>query len=202
MIRFHIDDLSFEVYQDLRQAGRLAWDIETSGLDWSSELIGICQVYAIGGDVHIVRIGSQPPQLLKSLLEDRFVTKIFHHGVFDLRFMVHAWSANPRSILDTKIAAKILHPHRDDNGLKSLLNRYLNVDIDKSLRASDWLSDPLSIEQEDYAANDVLYLHQLILILIEELEKKELLDVAEACFEYLPTRVHLDVRGNKDVFLY
>jgi len=89
---------------------RVAWDVETTGLDWHHDSLGTCQLFA--GDVGavIIRVGQEKPVRLIGLLEDPAVEKVFHHAPFDLRFMVRAWGARPASIRCTKVASKLLEP--------------------------------------------------------------------------------------------
>ncbi len=67
---------------------------------------------------------------------------------------------------------------------------------------SNWFSDILTEEQIKYGANDVLYLHLLLEKLEKELQNKGLLELEKKCFEHIPARVQLDIRGYDDVFTY
>src|SRR5579863_2672292 len=100
-------DISKEFFDKACDFGTVAWDIETSGLDWKTDRIATCQLYIPDGSVAIVRIQSTP-LLLKSLLLNSAVKKIFHHALFDLKFMARSWEIVPQHIACTKIAAKIL----------------------------------------------------------------------------------------------
>ena len=82
-------DLTPEAYQSIKTAGLVAWDIETSGLDWRTDQIATCQLYVPGGDIYIVRIQGKPQNFLPELLEDSAVLKIFHHAMFDLIGLNH-----------------------------------------------------------------------------------------------------------------
>src|SRR5687768_4200625 len=88
-------DIPSSLHGEFLRATRIAWDIETSGLDWATESIGMCQLHVENYAVIIVRITSQPPAHLRSLLENAAVTKVFHHAMFDTRFMAHHWGAVP-----------------------------------------------------------------------------------------------------------
>jgi ribonuclease D len=184
--------------------GQVAWDIETSGLDWRSDGIGTCQV-AVGDDIAIVQLlGSGPPAGLVALLENPDVTKVFHHAPFDLRFMAFQWKAKPMSVACTKVASKILDPdlERSEHSLQPVLLRHLGVSISKTEQRSDWTSAVLSSEQLSYAATDVRHLVVLLNQLLRNAGDKGLTDLVEHSFAYLPTRVQLDIRGSGDVFAY
>jgi ribonuclease D len=184
-------------------AGMVAWDTETSGLDWKAERLATCQLYVPGGPVTIVRITECRPSRLCSLLENAAVKKVFHHAMFDLRFMAHAWGVASRNIACTKIASKLLEQSKQGNHtLQGLLYEHLRVKIDKTERFSDWFSRHLTAEQSCYAANDVLYLIDLLNVLLERLRRAGRGELAEGCFAHIPTRVELDLGGYGDIYVY
>ncbi len=69
---------------------------------------------------------------------------------------------------------------------------------------SDWGSETLTNAQLDYAASDVLYLHQLRDELNKRLEREGRAEMAQACFEFLPVRARLDLAGwpEQDIFAH
>ncbi|HEX8231000.1 MAG TPA: ribonuclease D [Chloroflexia bacterium] len=184
-------------------AGAVAWDIETSGLDWKTGRIGTCQLYIPGDSAALVIMNDEVPSNLCVLLADPGVKKIFHHAMFDLRFMSHNWKVQPQNIACTKIAAKLLNPHNnDENSLKPLLKRYLGTVIDKTQQTSDWFSPRLSEAQIAYAITDVYYLPRLLLALEGQLSQLDLLELANMCFAHIPAQVHLDLLGYTDIYSY
>lgn len=197
-------DVSPELDWAARDSRVIAWDIETSGLDWENDRIATCQLYVPGHGIEIIRIGSQVPDRLRELLMSERVTKIFHHAPFDLRFMAHHWKVRPKSVACTKILSKIVRPDLESNehSLKPVLMRYLQVEIDKTQQTSNWQSHELSAEQLKYAAKDVEFLIPLFEILMSIAGRQGLADVAERTFQYLPTRVETDLRKCGDVFSY
>lgn len=185
-------------------AQSIAWDIETSGLDWNLDAIGTCQL-AVGGELAIVQITrDHTPRRLARLLAERSVRKVFHHAPFDLRFMSNKWRVIPANVACTKIASKILHPELDspEHSLLSVLDRTLGVTISKDQRLSDWRASELTEAQLAYAANDVRYLNALLTVQLSEAYERGLEDDVERSFAYLPTRVALDLRGVGDVYAY
>ncbi|OHB82657.1 MAG: hypothetical protein A2Z38_06115 [Planctomycetes bacterium RBG_19FT_COMBO_48_8] len=188
---------------NILKSGTVSWDIETSGLDWKDERIATCQLCISGSQVFIVKTNENPPERLKTILGDSSVKKIFHHAAFDLRFMLHNWIVEPKNIACTKIAAKLLHPKNLDlHSLKGLIKHYFGVNISKNERTSNWFARDLTDDQIIYAANDVIYLEQLLPKLEKELYSKNLIEIALSCFEHIPTRVKLDVLGYDDVYKY
>jgi len=202
-IKIFLGDIPQDSLDLILKSPVVAWDIETSGLDWKGERIATCQLCVYGSQVFLVQISEVLPDRLKTLLSDNSVKKIFHHAMFDLKFMCHHWNADPRNIACTKVAAKLLHPkNRDLQSLKGLIKHYFGVNISKKERTSDWFAKALTEEQIIYAANDVIYLEQLLTKLEKELESRNLLEVARSCFKHIPTRVKLEVLGYDDVYKY
>ena len=199
-------DLPVTLLDAYRTSVLVAWDIETSGLDWRRAQIGTCQLFApgIGAAVISVTSGTRPTGLV-SLLEDPQVPKVFHHAPFDLRFMMHAWGVKPASIRCTKVASKLVEPAapNDVHGLQSLVARYLGVNLQKGeIRTSDWTADSLSPEQVQYAAADVVYLPVLLASLNARLAALGLGWLYDRCCEFLPARAALELGDYPDVFAY
>jgi ribonuclease D len=183
--------------------GSVACDTETSGLDWRTEKLAICQLALPTGEAAIVRlIGARRPEALVRLMADPSVTKVFHHAMFDLRFMAAAWSFEPAAVVCTKIASKLLFPERTSHSLQPLLGELLGVAIDKSQQKSDWLSPQLTKEQVQYALGDVRHLHALYEKLCCNLRERNLMNLASRCYEHIPARVSLELRGYGDVYSY
>lgn len=198
------DDLDDDFYEAARLAKGVAWDIETSGLDWSTSKIGTCQV-ALPGRIAIVVLRDQHvPKYLAALIEDEAVTKVFHHAPFDLRFLAHHWGAVPASVACTKIASKVLDPNlpSKEHSLKPVLKRHLGVTISKAQQVSDWMAADLTPDQLAYAAADVAHLLDLYAVLTAEVARTGHGEQLRESYRYLPTRVALDLRGAGDVFAY
>ena len=198
-------DLSSTEVAQLTAAGTVACDIETTGLDWRTSRIALCQFAADGIDPILVRISDERPANICRLMEDADTAKVFHHATFDLSFMAHEWSVNAQSVWCTKIAAKLLWPGRNDRSwysLQSLILYCLGVVIDKGQRLSDWRASSYSREQLEYAANDVAYLIRLRNELNQRLLASGLANFADTVFQHIPVRVALDIAGFGDVYSY
>ena len=183
----------------------IAWDSETSGLDWRSERLGTCQLFAESVGVVVISLGDGVPERLTSLLQDPSVEKIFHHAPFDLRFMVHAWGVRPASIRCTKIASKLLDPTapNDRHSLQQLVQRHLGLHLAKGpVRTSDWSTAELSAEQVAYAAGDVIHLPALLEVLMGGLGTAGLKPLYDDCCAFLPAQASLEIGGFPDVFAY
>jgi len=196
-------DISFEQEAAASAAGMVAWDIETSGLDWKTDRIALCQVYAPNHGTELVRLGADLPIRLMKLLSDRDIRKIFHHAMFDVRFMMFQWKVSPRNVVCTKIASKVLRRSEGpEHSLQELLRSSLGVKIDKGPRLSNWEAPQLERGQLAYATNDVVHLPQLLEWLSDALQRANRYDLAEACWAHIPTRARLEIGGFPDVYQY
>lgn len=197
------DDLPADVAESFAAAPLVAFDIETTGLDWSTDRIATVQLYAPGVPISIVRVNGKVPHRVAELLQSSKIVKVFHHAMFDLRFMSHYWAVEARNVRCTKIAAKILYPQQPERqSLNSLVALHLGLIVDKSAQMSNWQARRLSKRQLQYAANDVIHLPALLESLRLELVKRDLWRLAERCFDHIPTRVQLEIGGFGDVFTY
>ena len=194
-------DLDEPTFRRLRASSALAWDIETTGLDWKLDEIKTVQIYD-GKTVVLVNALVDRPKLLIQLVEAPDVPKVLHHAMFDLRFMAGAWSASPQNVACTKIAAKLLKIEHSRQSLGPLVHDFLGVTLDKREQLSDWGAANLSAQQIAYAAGDVWYLSSLMSVLRGELQQRGRWRLAEECFAHLPTRVELEIQGFDDVFVY
>lgn len=184
----------------------VAIDCETMGLNPHRDRLCVVQLSGGDGNAHLVQIAigqTEAPNLCK-LLEDPDVLKLFHFGRFDIAAMLNAFGATTAPVYCTKIASKLVRTYTDRHGLKNLLQELLGVDISKLQQMSDWGASELTNAQLDYAASDVLYLHQLREKLNERLEREGRTELAQACFDFLPTRAKLDLAGwpEQDIFAH
>lgn len=178
----------------------VAIDSETMGLDPRRDRLCLVQLSAGDGDCHLVQFARDryaAPNLC-ALLTDDSVTKLFHFGRFDIAVLRQYLGVTCRPVYCTKIASKLVRTFTDRHGLKDLCRDLLGVELSKQQQSSDWGADQLSQEQLEYAASDVLYLHQLHARLEEMLAREQRRDLARACFKFLPMRAELDLLGWTD----
>lgn len=198
-------DIDDQLAMLLSRSSLLAWDIETSGLDWQQDRIGTCQLHSDADVSVIVQLNGRAPSNLRKLLADPQITKVFHHAPFDLRFMTAQWGVTTASVACTKVASKLLSPDAapEAHSLKSLLAQHLDVHVEKGpVRTSDWSAAELTPEQLRYAAADVADLLRLYAVLRKELSNSGLDTLYDSCISFLPTRVQLEVGRWPDVFAY
>ena len=191
---------------DLDLGTSVAIDCETMGLNPHRDRLCLVQLSAGDGEAHLVQIGigqTSAPNL-ERLLTNTSVLKLFHYGRFDIAAMFHAFGALAQPVWCSKIASRLVRTYTDRHGLKALLSELLGEDISKLQQTSDWGAPDLTEAQLAYAASDVLYLHRLKVELDARLEREGRMEIAQACFDFLPTRAKLDLIGypETDIFAH
>ncbi|SHG24947.1 ribonuclease D [Fodinibius roseus] len=178
-------------------------DIETSGLDWKEDKIATIQIFTCG-NIAIIKIQNQDysPDNLIHLFKNKNVLKIFHHAMFDIRFMTNKWGRVFSNIACTKVASKLVNNKAKDHSLKKLLRDRLQVGIQKELWSSNWFKSSLTDAQVKYAVDDVRYLRELYRSLKREIEKEQKTELMQACFDFIPKLAWLQVNGYEGVFEY
>lgn len=200
--KVHLRDLP----DGLELGPEVAIDCETMGLHPHRDRLCVVQLSSGDGTAHLVQIekGQTSAPNLEKLLTDPNVLKLFHFGRFDIAAMQNAFGVITAPVFCTKIASRLVRTYTDRHGLKVLLQELLGIDISKQQQSSDWGSETLSQAQVDYAASDVLYLHKLRDALQAMLEREGRAELAQACFDFLPTRAQLDLAGwpETDIFAH
>jgi ribonuclease D len=182
----------------------VAIDCETMGLNPKRDRLCLVQLSSGDGNAHLVQVNkgqTSAPNLCR-MLEDPNVLKLFHFGRFDIAAMFEAFGALTAPVYCTKIASRLIRTYTDRHGLKNLLQELLAIDISKQQQSSDWGAKRLSKAQIEYAASDVLYLHQLRESLNQMLIREGRMEVAQSCFDFLPTRAQLDLAGWPDTDIF
>jgi ribonuclease D len=186
--------------------GDLAIDTEATGLNLNRDRLCVIQVSNGDGNAHLVRFdpGSYEAPVLKKLISNHKVCKIFHYARFDMAMISKFLGVDLENIYCTKIASKIARTYTDTHGLKDLCRELIGVNISKQQQCSYWGAAKLSKAQLEYAASDVLYLHDIRSRLNELLERESRASLATDCFKFLPIRVKLDILGwnEIDIFSY
>mgnify|MGYP006087747049 FL=1 len=185
----------------------IAVDTETLGLNLFRDRLCLVQLCSGDGIAHLVQCsngaeGVYEAPNLKSVLSDSSRLKLFHFGRFDLAVLRRDLGVLATPAYCTKIASKLVRTFTDRHGLKDLCRDLLGVDISKQQQTSDWGAEVLSDEQLQYAASDVLYLHDLKHRLDAMLLRQGRSDLANSCFEFLPHRAELDLAGWDDVDIF
>ena len=182
----------------------VAIDCETMGLNPHRDRLCVVQLSGGDGNAHVVQIerGQTEAPILAALLENPDVLKLFHFGRFDIAAMYNTFGALAAPVYCTKVASKLVRTYTDRHGLKALVQELVGLDISKHQQSSDWGADTLTDAQLEYAASGVLYLHQMRDALNARLEREGRMNLAQNCFNFLPTRAILDLEGwpETDIF--
>ena len=178
----------------------VAVDSETMGLRFRRDPLCVVQLSAGDGDAHVVRLNRPAYDCpnLKALMADKDVLKIFHFGRFDIAMVELHLGVETTPVYCTKIASKLARTYTDRHGLKDVAREMAGIDLSKAQQSSDWGAPELSQAQLEYAASDVLHLHVIKDRLNEMLVREGRMDLAQACFDFLPVRARLDLIGFED----
>ena len=201
-IRLHEGDLP-----DLDRYGEsAAIDTETMGLKPMRDRLCVVQLSPGDGTVDVVRIsrGQRRAPNLQALLADPKVLKLFHFARFDIAALAYAFGTMASPVWCTKIASRLVRTYTDRHGLKDLARELAGIDLNKQQQSSDWGAESLSQAQLAYAASDVLHLHEIKAALQARLEREGRMELAQACFNFLPARAWLDLAGwdETDIFAH
>jgi ribonuclease D len=201
-VHYHLNDLP----AGLDFGTAVAIDTETMGLNPMRDRLCVVQLSAGDGDAHLVHFPDRNYSApnLKALLADQAVAKLFHFARFDVAVLQAYLGVRCTPLYCTKIASKLVRTFTDRHGLKDLCKELLGIDISKQQQTSDWGVASLSIDQQNYAAGDVLYLHKLREKLDVMLARENRTHLAQACFDFLPVRGELDLAGwpELDIFAH
>jgi len=200
-VHFHEEDLP----EGVLAPGRIAIDTETMGLVTPRDRLCVVQISDGQGDEHLVRFrngSSYDAPNLKAVLADPARLKLYHFARFDLAAIDFYLGVVAAPVFCTKIASKLTRTYTDRHGLKNIVSELLGEDISKQQQSSDWGAPALTDAQREYAASDVRFLHRLHAVFVERLEREGRMELAQACFAFLPARAKLDIAGwaDKDIF--
>jgi ribonuclease D len=198
-IKLHKGDLP----ANLDLGSIIAVDTEAMGLNPVRDALCVVQISSGDGSAHVVQLDRDYDcPNLKALMADPAVLKIFHFARFDVAMMQKWLGITCAPIWCTKIASKLARTYTDRHGLKDVTREIVGVSMDKSQQSSDWGAAELTDQQLHYAASDVLHLHHIREGLLAMLEREGRVELAQACFDFLPVRAELDVKGWEDTDIF
>ena len=188
----------------LTNAQSVAIDAESLGLNFQGrDKLCLLQLCSGNDEVFIVQFDRNQykcPNLHKFLSNEN-ILKIAHFARFEIGIVKHYLNIDLKNIYCTKIASKLARTYTDKHGLYDITKELIGITLNKSQQSSDWGLKELSQEQKEYAALDVVYLHKLKEKLDIMLKREGRVELAKRCFEFLSTRVNLDLNGwNEDIF--
>jgi ribonuclease D len=197
------DDLTSDLVKALAGEAYLAVDTETMGLIPQRDRLCVVQLANAAGEVVLLRFsrGVRQAPFLAKLLTDPGIEKIFHYARFDLAMLRYHLGIQVWPVFCTKIASKLARTYTSKHSLKDVVSELCGVELNKAAQSSDWGAvHALSAEQLEYAANDVRYLIPVRHKLAQMLQREERWELAQRCFQHLPTLVELDLLGYSNVF--
>ncbi len=201
-IRVHRGDLP----KPIPSGAIVAIDTETLGLVPHRDRLCVVQLSTGDGTADVIQIqpGQKSAPHLVAMLSDPRTLKLFHFGRFDLAVLRHTFGVMPSPVYCTKIASRLTRTYTDRHGLKDITRELLGIDLSKQQQSSDWAAETLSEAQLAYAASDVLHLHGLKAKFDVMLARENRTALAQACFDFLPTRAQLDLDGwpETDIFAH
>ena len=194
-IKLHKDDLP----EDLNLGNSVAIDGEFMGLNIKRDPLCLIQISTGNSDAHIIQLNRKTykaPNLIK-LLKDKKIKKLFHYARSDLSFIKHYLKSDVENIQCSKLKSRIGRTFTDKHGLKDLIKEFLDIDISKQKKNSDF-GGKLSPSQLKYCANDVIYLHRIHEELDKILIRENRMKLYNDCIKFIKTRVDLDLADFKD----
>ena len=194
-IKLHKNDLP----EDLDLGNICSFDGEFLGLNVRRDPLCLIQVSSGNNVAHIVQLNRETynAPILKKLLSDKNVKKIFHYARADMAHIKYYLKIDVENVLDTKIASKLARSYSDSHSLKTLIKEFINIDISKQSQSSDFGGD-LTPAQLKYCANDVIFLHKIHDELNKILIRENRINLYNDCLKFLKTRVDLDLALFRD----
>ena len=189
---------------NLESAKSVAIDAESLGLNYKGrDKLCLLQVCSGDDEVYIIQFDRDKyhaPNLVK-LLSNKNTLKIAHYARFEIGIVKHYLKIDLQNVYCTKIASKLCRTYTDKHGLYDITKELLGISLNKAQQSSDWGLQKLSEEQKQYAASDVIHLHQIKEKLDHMLVREGRIEMAKKCFAFLETRVELDLGGwEEDIF--
>lgn len=200
-IKHYLYDLPDEV----KFKASVAIDTETMGLKLHRDRLCLVQLSGGDGECHLVQFPKPDftkSYNLKKLLQDKAILKIFHYARFDVAALMHSFNIEISNLYCTKIASFLTRTASNKHSLKDLCKELLNIELNKQEQTSDWGDKKLTPEQMKYAATDVLHLHHIKQKLDTLLVREKRMELAQACFQFLPFRARIDLLAGEDFDIF
>lgn len=201
--KYFVNDLPD--YVDLK--GSIAIDTEAMGLKYNiRDRLCVIQIRDESDNVYLVHFPASSYDYscknLKKFLLDENRQKIFHYARFDIAIMrKYLGIESIKNIFCTKIASRFARTYTDSHSLKTLVSELLHVELKKEQQCSYWGADELSNAQKSYAANDVIYLHELRNVLSDMLKKSGRYEIALNFMQFVDNVCTADMMGfDEDLF--
>lgn len=189
-----------DIPANLKHNGDIAIDTETMGLNPNRDPLCLVQFSFGDGDAHIVQINREnfDAPNLKKLFKNTKGKALFHFARFDVAVIKKFLGVTFDEIYCTRSASKLVRTYTDRHGLRDCCKELLGVDLNKQQQSSYWGAEELNEAQLQYAANDVLYLHDLVKEFDIRLAREGRTKLAKRAFDAIHVVADLDLAGWPD----
>ncbi len=139
---------------------------------------------------------------LKAILENPEIKVVIHNAKFEHKWFQSKLNIYCQGVFDTFLASIIIYYNSENDpkkahNLAAVMRRFVGEDLDKTEQSSDWGVRPLTQEQKEYAALDVMHSIPLRQEMLEALIAKKLLTVAKIEFEVVGVVAKMELKGLK-----
>ena len=202
-IHFHEEDLPSA---DLFAAGApIAVDTEAMGLFPGRDRLCLVQLSDGRGDEHLVRFGPDSDYAapnLKALLADPDRLKLYHFARFDVAIMRAYLGIMAAPVYCTRTASRLVRTYTDRHGLKELVKEMLGQDLRSSSRPATGARRKSTTRSANMPPATCATCIALKEQLDMRLERENRIELAQACFDFLPARALLDLAGWAEVDIF
>ena len=169
-------------------------DTETTGLDPHTKEL-LCMQLGTPDRQYVIDTTAVLISKFKDLLEDKSKLFLLQNAKFDLKFLFKH-DIEVSNVYDTMLAECLLTSGHEDRsvGLKAIAKKYLDVDLDKSVRGNihkEGLSDRVIV----YAADDVRYLTPIKEAQMKQITELQLENVLNLENEVVKTFARMEYTG-------
>ena len=187
--------------------GDISIDTETLGLNIKRDRLCLIQLRnETDKKVYLIKfeedLSPKFSKNIKTILENKDLTKIFHFGRFDMAVLKENLKINVKNVFCTKVASKLTRTYSSKHGLKDLVYEILDIQLDKTEQSSDWSRKRLTKKQIEYAMNDVLYLSKIKNSLNDKLHNQKRLKLFKSIMKFMEIRVELDLQGWEGIDIF
>jgi len=174
-----------KVAEAVERVGKLALDTEADSLHSYFHKTCLVQVTAGSSNFVVDPLSLDPEELrpLWRLVEDPDLAVLMHGSDYDIRVLDRDYGVRICGLVDTQIMAQVLGEPK--TGLAALLEKELEVVLDKRHQRADWGRRPLTPSQIAYAAADTAFLESLAVRLRDRLREQDRWQWAEEDFRQL-----------------
>jgi len=187
---------------EIESASIIAIDTEATKFDPFTAKLLLVQI-ATKDKAYVIDATKTNVSLLAPILEAERPLKIAQNAKFDYSLLKAQANIKMGNLFDTMLAERILTCGISrEISLKTLAEKYLNLKIDKTVRESFYapgspsMQGKFSKEQLDYAARDVLVLHEIFQKQYKQLQEEDLIECAKLEFAVVPVVAEMELYGS------